>query len=143
MPTGAERSALADTSVVVPALRELDPSSPACRRALQERRAGLAGHAYFETVSVMSRLPDRFHTDAASVIEALERNLGASRFLDAGEQAALTRHLATTDIGGGALYDALVGWAAVCADLPLLTLDRRALPTYRALGVQVEWVELG
>jgi predicted nucleic acid-binding protein len=36
------------------------------------------------------------------------------------------------------VYDALVGAAAVEHDLTLATLDRRALETYRVLGVAVD-----
>ena len=36
------------------------------------------------------------------------------------------------------MYDALVGAAAKEHGLPLATLDRRAIDTYFALGVQVE-----
>ena len=36
------------------------------------------------------------------------------------------------------MYDALVGSAAKEHGLTLITLDRRALDTYRVLGVEVE-----
>ncbi|BBZ52193.1 hypothetical protein MHEI_39100 [Mycobacterium heidelbergense] len=39
---------------------------------------------------------------------------------------------------GGALYDGLVGAAAREHQLPLVTCDRRAESTYRALGVTYE-----
>ena len=41
-----------------------------------------------------------------------------------------------SEVVGGAVYDALVGWVARCAELPLLTRDARALPTYRRLGIE-------
>jgi predicted nucleic acid-binding protein len=44
-------------------------------------------------------------------------------------------------IAGGAVYDALVGSAAVAHQLALVTRDRRALPTYRALEVDVELLD--
>jgi len=43
-------------------------------------------------------------------------------------------------IAGGSVFDALVGAVAVEHDVALLTRDRRALETYRALGVQVRIV---
>jgi predicted nucleic acid-binding protein len=43
--------------------------------------------------------------------------------------------LSTLGIAGGALYDALVGAAAVQHGLTLLTRDHRAIETYRRLDV--------
>lgn len=41
-------------------------------------------------------------------------------------------------LAGGAVYDGLVGAAAREHRLPLITCDRRAEPTYRALGARYE-----
>ena len=46
-----------DTSVAVAALDPTHEAHPACRRALVELRPALAGHATFETYSVLTRLP--------------------------------------------------------------------------------------
>lgn len=48
--------------------------------------------------------------------------------------------LAEAGISGGAVYDALVAAAAVHHGLPLVSRDRRALDTYRALGLDVEFL---
>jgi predicted nucleic acid-binding protein len=61
-----------------------------------------------------------------------------SRFLSAGGARALFEGLATLQIAGGSVYDALVGAAAAEHGLPLATRDRRAVDAYRALGVGVE-----
>jgi hypothetical protein len=57
--------------------------------------------------------------------------------LDARQQDELSDRLVRRGIGGGSVYDGLVGWAAVVAGRPLLSLDRRARPTYQALGVEI------
>lgn len=44
-------------------------------------------------------------------------------------------------VAGGAVYDALVGMCAKEHGLALTTRDRRALDTYRTLGVQVELLD--
>ncbi len=44
-------------------------------------------------------------------------------------------------VAGGAVYDALVGMCAKEHGLALATRDRRALDTYRTLGVQVELLD--
>ncbi len=50
----------------------------------------------------------------------------------------LLHEFAEAGLAGGALYDGLVGAAARQHKLPLITCDRRAEPTYRALGVTYE-----
>ncbi len=54
------------------------------------------------------------------------------------EPPDLFDRLPTIGIGGGAVYDALVGAAATHHRLRLATRDRRALETYRALEVELE-----
>ena len=54
------------------------------------------------------------------------------------DHGGLVQRLAALDITGGAVYDALVAIAAADADLPLATLDARALPTYARMGVRIE-----
>lgn len=46
--------------------------------------------------------------------------------------------LAEAGIGGGAVYDALVGATASHAGAVLLTFDRRALSIYRLVGAETE-----
>ncbi len=46
--------------------------------------------------------------------------------------------LVTLEIVGGAIYDGLIALAARDAEKKLLTLDRRAVPTYEAVGVEYE-----
>ncbi len=55
-------------------------------------------------------------------------------------QPRCSSELRTLGIGGGAVYDALVGATAREHGLTLMTRDRRALETYRALDVRVELV---
>jgi predicted nucleic acid-binding protein len=63
------------------------------------------------------------------------------------ETAALQRSIADAlatcarpGIVGGAVHDAIVALAAIDHGLILLTRDERALPTYAALGVDLEWI---
>ena len=66
------------------------------------------------------------------------RNFPSSRFLGATAAQELLARLAGAGIAGGAVYDALVGAAALEHRLRLATRDRRAIETYRALGVDLE-----
>jgi len=106
--------------------------------ALRGRRLGLAGHAAFETFSVLTRLPPPARRAPSVVARLLAVNFPASRFLSPSGAQALLEQLAEGEIAGGAIYDALVGAAAREHRLPLVTHDRRALETYRALEVDVK-----
>jgi len=108
--------------------------------ALQDRRLGLAGHAAFETFSVLTRLPAPARRTPATVARLLATSFPHSRFLGADSSRSLLGRLATIGIAGGSVYDALVGAAAAEHGLPLASRDRRALAIYRALDVEVEFL---
>lgn len=138
MPTSADGpDLLVDTSVAV-ALSVADHEGRAAARAVVEgRRIGLAGHAAFETYSVLTRLPAPARRTPAAVARLVAGNFPHTRFLGARQAAELLARLAGAGIAGGSVYDALVGAVAVEHGVPLVTRDRRALGTYRALDVDV------
>lgn len=109
----------------------------AVRTTIRGARLGLSGHAWFETFSVLTRLPPPARRAAAELVPALEKNFPASRFLPADAARHLSRRLETLGVAGGSVYDALVGATAVAHGLPLVSIDRRALPVYQALGVDL------
>ena len=109
--------------------------------ALSDRRLGLAGHAAFETLSVLTRLPPPARRTPATVVRLLEASFPHSRFLDARGAASLVAELGRLGIAGGAVYDALVGACANSHGLALATRDRRAVETYRALDVRIELLD--
>lgn len=129
---------LVDTSVAVPLVLLDHENHQATVDALGDRRIGLAGHAAFETLSVLTRLPAPLRRTPRAVGLILARNFPASRFLGSPSAEALLGRLSILDIAGGAVYDALVGAVAVEHQLRLATRDRRAIGTYRALNVDVE-----
>lgn len=106
--------------------------------ALGDRRLGLAGHAAFETFSVLTRLPPPARRTPEIVARLMAVNFPESRFLSAGAARALLDDLVRADIAGGSVYDALIGATAAEHAVVLATRDRRALVTYRALGIEVE-----
>jgi len=108
--------------------------------ALQDRRLGLAGHAAFETFSVLTRLPAPARRTPATVARLLAKSFPHSRFLGADASRLLLGRLDAIGIAGGSVYDALVGAAAAEHGLPLASRDRRALEIYRALDVEVEFL---
>jgi predicted nucleic acid-binding protein len=154
MPTSAERAtrrraaasiqpvdALLDTSAAIALLVADHEAHRGTLVATRGMRLGLAGHAWFETYSVLTRMPAGVRRNPADVLRLLAHDFVGSWFLDAVATAALTAELARLRISGGAVYDALVGSAALHHDQLLLTSDRRALRTYDALGVRVRLIE--
>ena len=142
MPTGtdadAREIALLDTSTAVALVVEDHEAHAATLEAVIGRRLGLAGHAWFETFSVLTRLPGSLRRSPGDVIRVLAHNFPASVFLGEDEAVELGRDLVRLGISGGAVYDALVGAAARQHRLKLVSSDARARPVYEALGVAIE-----
>jgi predicted nucleic acid-binding protein len=138
MPASADL--LVDTSVAVALVVADHESHAATAASVGHRRLGLAGHAAFETYSVLTRLPAPARRTPATVARLLAVSFPATRHLDAAVAGELLARLAAEGVAGGSVYDALVAATAAEHDLPLATRDRRALDTYRALGVDVEVV---
>ena len=128
---------LLDTSAAVALVIEDHENHRRTAQAVAGRNLGLAGHAAFETFSVLTRLPPPARLAPQSVQRMLERSFPQSRFLGKEAAAALLTSLAGHGIAGGSVYDALVGATALEHGCTLVTRDRRALATYRELGVAV------
>lgn len=140
MPTSGSAAApdvLVDTSVAVALVVSDHAAHAATLRAVQGLRLGLSGHAWFETYSVLTRLPAPARRSPSEVQRLLTHDFPASRFIDEPSARALAGELARLGIAGGAVYDALVGAAARNHGLRLLTRDGRALVVYESLHVDV------
>lgn len=141
MPASAEPTLLCDTSVAVAICVADHEQHGEATRAAAGHALGLAGHAAFETLSVLTRLPPPARRSANTVTRLLAATFPASRFLAARDASRLMAELGAVGIAGGSVYDALVGATARAHNLPLATRDRRALETYRALGVEVRLID--
>jgi predicted nucleic acid-binding protein len=137
MPTAAERCLL-DTSAAVSLVLSDHEQHDATFAALADRELGLAGHAAFETFSVLTRLPGPQRLSPGAAHRLLAANFPHTRHPSAAAAAALLGDLSRHRLAGGAVYDALVGAAALEHDAVLVSRDRRALQTYQRLGVEVE-----
>lgn len=141
MPTATETDAcptvLLDTSAAIALVLGDHDAHAATVAAVRGHRLGLAGHAWFETYSVLTRLPGELRRSPADAARLLAHNFPASASLSEAGTAALGAELARLGIAGGSVYDALVGAAASHHALPLLTRDARARPTYGAIGVSL------
>jgi predicted nucleic acid-binding protein len=139
---GAERPVLLlDTSVAIALLFADHAAHVRAIRAVRGFRLGLAGHAWFETFSVLTRMPAGRRRSPADAYRLLIRDFPASTFLDAEGCGRLREDLARLGLSGGSVYDALIAAAARQAGHRLGSMDRRAKPTYEAFGIDVLIVE--
>ena len=129
-----------DTSVVVAGFASWHEGHASAAGVLA-RKPRLPAHVLIECYSVLTRLPAP-HRAGAAVIESFlaERFPQALLTLPAQALRALLRTAAAAGITGGAIYDALIGATAKHAGAILLTRDRRALPTYDAIGVRYDLI---
>ncbi|HVV35290.1 MAG TPA: PIN domain-containing protein [Acidimicrobiales bacterium] len=128
----------ADTSVAVPFVHAAHGAHPQARTAVTRARPALAGHAAFETFSVLTRLPLPDRLSPAEARRAIDENFGEPSWLTVHGTARVWALLREGRLAGGAVYDALVAQAAFDHERTLLTLDRRAARTYEVVGVEFE-----
>lgn len=112
-----------DISVVVASFGAGHEHHELARSALPECPR-LPAHTALEAYSVLTRLPDPFRAEPATVAEFLKQTFTTPRLvLSDDEHSGLTGRLADLGIADGAVYDAL--------GAELLTLDRRAMAIYQ------------
>ncbi len=141
MATSGKRWAV-DTSVAVAALDASHAAHGPCREAVSRRRPTLAGHAAFETYSVLTRMPGSLALDGPTADSVIAATFPLVTWLAEEAAIKLLRRVGAVGIVGGAVYDALVGEAARVGRFRLLTRDLRARRTYDLLGVDYELVGL-
>jgi hypothetical protein len=103
-------------------------------------RPALAGHAAFETYSVLTRLPGELRVEPALAFEIIQKAFPERCFLGARDHVALLALLPNVGLAGGAVYDALVGYASKQNGRILLTRDARAERTYERISVQYQFI---
>ncbi|MDQ3978613.1 MAG: type II toxin-antitoxin system VapC family toxin, partial [Actinomycetota bacterium] len=114
MPTRGEGpDRLVDTSTAVALVVAGHEQHNTTTQALSDLRLGLAGHAAFETFSVLTRLPPPNRRTPRAVERLLLANFPYTRFLSPRSAEALLGQLAALGVAGGAVYDALVGATAL------------------------------
>ena len=130
-----------DTSIAIAALLSDHTAHEKAERALAMCTATIA-HVAAETYSVLTRLPPPHRTTANTAAETIARRLPAAHVtLDAGDYADTPVRLAAAGVSGGATYDGLIALTALAHDLELVSRDRRATRTYRALGARFQLIE--
>ena len=129
---------LIDTSVAVALVVEDHSAHESTLKAVGGRELGLAGHAVFETFSVLTRLPSPARRTPGAAARLVDANFPNTKFMSPEVASGLAKRLARLGISGGSVYDALVAAVAEEHEAVLATRDRRALPTYRKFSVRLE-----
>ncbi|MBN9215150.1 MAG: ribonuclease [Microbacterium sp. SCN 70-200] len=135
MPTSADW--LLDTSAAIALVVEDHAQHVAVTQFCRSAVLGLSGHAMLEVYSVLTRLPGAARVTPTSAARIIAQEFPASVPLGPKDALSAVSVLAHAGVAGGAVYDGLVGLAARSAGVTLVTCDRRATPTYAALGVDI------
>lgn len=130
-----------DTSVAVPLVVSNHRAHPRVVRWWSGRPVALSGHALVETYSVLTRLPGDARLTAADAATLLAERFEAPLLLADDDAARLPELLAAKGIAGGAVYDAIIGMAALGNACVLATRDARAIGTYQSIGATIEVVD--
>jgi predicted nucleic acid-binding protein len=123
-----------DTSVAVPLLVDRHRAHHEVVRWWRARDVSLCGHALAETYSVLTRLPGDLRLTAEDAAQLITERFAPPLVLGSETSTDLPGILARLQVSGGAVYDALVGLAAVEHAADLATRDGRAIATYEAVG---------
>jgi predicted nucleic acid-binding protein len=127
-----------DSSVLVAAFAEWHESHDVARRACRQRVHPVA-HALAESYSVLTRLPEPNRASPSFVAAFLQQKMfGDPLLLDLASTKSLPSRLAELGISGGPTYDAVIALTAAAHNAVLVSLDQRAVLTYRRCGVRYE-----
>ncbi|MGA7703807.1 MAG: PIN domain-containing protein [Solirubrobacteraceae bacterium] len=132
-----------DSSIVIAALAPWHEAHQQARAALAESQIRLPAHVALETTSALSRMPEGRRIAPAVVLEALERGFTQPWLaMDADSLRHALRKAVDAGVRGGALYDALIAATAASHEAEILSADRRALGTYRAMNVEARLIDI-
>lgn len=125
-----------DSSLAIAAVLADHEAHELAEEALAGSQRTIA-HVVTETYSVLTRLPPPHRLNPVDAADLIAARLPPARVtLEAERHASAPHALADAGVSGGATYDGLIALTALEHDLELLSRDRRAARTYRALGVR-------
>ena len=126
-----------DTSVAIPLLVRTHAAHAEVAAWWDGREVALSGHALAETYSVLTRLPGDLRLTPADAARLIHDRFAAPLLLGRRTSRRLPVIFSQLELAGGAVYDALVGLAAVENHVALATRDNRARATYEIVGADV------
>jgi predicted nucleic acid-binding protein len=125
-----------DSSVAIAAALPWHEHHTTAIAALPSVRTALIAAVAMETYSVLTRLPPPQRLLPGLAFEYLqERFQFPPLALASTSYESLLALAAAERIDGGTIYDAVIAATAKESEATLLTLDRRAAPTYEIVGV--------
>lgn len=130
-----------DSSIAIAALVADHAAHRNASGALRRSTRTIA-HVAAESYSVLTRVPPPHRLDAETAAELIAARLPSALCAPSAEahRSSLPK-LAAVGISGGATYDGLIALTALEHDLTLLSRNRRAARTYRALGVRFQLLD--
>jgi len=135
----------ADTSVLVAGFIADHRFHAPAESALAEVQAkgSLVAHTMAETYSVLSSPGGIYRVEPGVVVTYLYELLGDSPPIQpvVDSHREVIQLLAANGRRGGAIYDALIALAVRDADIELVSLDRRAKPTYELCGIEARYLD--
>jgi predicted nucleic acid-binding protein len=136
-----------DTSVLIAGFMPDHPLHGVAEAALTEvRKDGcLIAHTMAETYAVLSGPADVFRVEPRVVVAYLDEFLEDAEQIPAQPDAhrEALGLLAGEGRGGASIYDALIALTARDTGATLVSLDRRAKPTYELCGVDARFLDAG
>lgn len=126
-----------DTSVAIPLLVRTHGAHAEVAAWWDHREVALSGHALAETYSVLTRLPGDLRLTPTDAARLIHDRFASPLLLGRRTSRRLPAILSQLEIAGGAVYDALVGLAAIENGVTLATRDNRARATYEVVGADV------
>jgi predicted nucleic acid-binding protein len=130
-----------DTSVAIAAALPWHEYHAAALSAVPPAKTTLIAQVAVETYSVLTRLPPLQRIPAEVALDYLRQAFILPPVTLASEKYVGLLDLAAAEgITGGAVYDAILAATAREAGATLLTLDRRAVPTYQRVGTAYQLV---
>lgn len=132
-----------DTSFAVAFLQDTHPAHRVVHEFVHRiDELVLTAQSLAETYSVLTRLPGDAMVEPDDVVRLIAEAFGEPPLVLAeADMAEAPRIFAEKGIVGGAVYDALVALTATLSGVSLLTRDRRAQPTYAAVGAFAVFVD--
>ena len=136
-----------DTSVLIAGFMPDHPFCGVAETALKEVREDghLMAHTMAETFAVLSGPADVFRVEPGVVVAYLDEFLKGSAPIQPRPHAysEALEVLSGSGRGGASVYDALIALTARDANATLISLDRRAKPTYELCGVELRFLDEG
>lgn len=129
-----------DSSVLVAALSTWHPAHAPCLAAARSRVTAVAPHVLTETYATLTRLPSGHRVTPVTALASLKALSYDLLSLPPSRHLALLASLADGGVTGGSAYDGVIAATAAHHGYLLLSLDRRAERTYRAVGVDYELI---